>query len=225
MMTDSLWFPPLNIAAHHEADFRGLTPPKKVEEMMAVAIAMTGLQELQQKRYWIQGVPDTERSPDVRTMFRDEVVDGRAPQAHQQDVEVVDYTPYSTEMNLAEFVAATKLSSRKGYDALTNILVNVQAGTRLPLATEWTATLGPTRKVNKVLVLGLISQSQPFYRLAVVHPVVEGAVDFHAIDLMKRHESGGGMRFVRGTKARDWKTPNEKHCPFEKFGVKCNLIQ
>ena len=48
-MEDKIWYPALNVAGHYEADFKDIAPPKKAEEMMAVAIAMAGIQELQQR--------------------------------------------------------------------------------------------------------------------------------------------------------------------------------
>jgi len=69
MMTDNLWYPALNVAYHHAADFNDNPAPKKADEMMAVAMAVAGLQEIQKRQYWIQGVDDSEQSPDVRTIF------------------------------------------------------------------------------------------------------------------------------------------------------------
>jgi hypothetical protein len=225
IMTDPLWYSPLNVVAHHEADFRETVPPEKVEEMMTVAIAVTGIQEAHKKQYWVQGVSDSEQSPDVRTICADtKIAVGKAPYYQQQDVEVVEYTTYSARMNLAEFVASTKLSKEKAYDDLTTILVNVQGASRLPSQSEWERVLGATGKKNPVLVLGLISASEPLYRLAVVHPVVEVAIDYNAIDLMKKHGSGGVMHFRLGTKAENKKVLDEKHCPFESFGIRCNLL-
>jgi len=224
MMSDKIWYPALNVAAHYGADFQNDLKPKKVEEMMAVAIAMAGVQEIQQRQYWIQGVLDSEQSPDVRTIYREERNDDKAPWCYQQDVEVVSYTEHSTDLTLAEFVAKTKLGSDKAYDDLTTILVNVQAGARLSSAHDWTTVLASTGKRNLVLVLGKIKPQKPHYRLAVVHPIVEGAFDYDVSVLLKKQGHTGVMKWSRGTKANHAKDTNEKHCPFEKFGVKCQLI-
>lgn len=223
-MEDKIWYPALNVAAHFEADFQNVPVPKKAEEMMTVAVAIAGIQELQQKQYWIQGVLDNEQSPDVRTICNEKRNDNKAPWCYQQDVEVVSYTKYSANMNLAEFVAKTKLSSNKAYDNLTTILVNVQAEVPLPSAYNWSSVLTSTGRHNPVLVLGKINLQKPHYRLAIVHPIVEGAIDYDPLVLLKKQGDTGVIKWSRGTKKRHTKDTDEKHCPFEKFGVKCQLI-
>lgn len=116
MMIDPYWYPAINVVAHYEADFINTKPPKKASEMMAVAIAMTWMQELYGKPFLLQGVSDTEGSPDVRTLISDEVKGDRAPWANQQDVEVVTYTKHSSKKTLPEFVATTKLAPYATYD-------------------------------------------------------------------------------------------------------------
>ena len=224
-MVDKIWYPALNVAEHFRADFQNGLVPKKVGEMMAVAIAMAGIQERQQRQYWIQGVLDSEGSPDVRTIYSEERNDDKAPWCYQQDVEVVSYTKHSANMTLAEFVARTKLGPHDAYDDLTTILVDVQAGAPLPSAQDWAAVLASTGKRNLVLVLGKIDAQKPYYRLAVVHPIVEGAIDYDALFLLRKQGYTGVMKWSRGIKASHAKNINEKHCPFEKLGVKCQLIQ
>ena len=224
MMVDSIWYPALNVAAHYELDFAKIKPPKKAEEMMAVAMAIAGMQELHRKPYWIQGIPDTEQSPDVRTMCCDSSVGGAAPQCYQQDVEIVSYTEYSANETLASFVAKTKLAKDSAYDELTTILVNVQASVRLPSSKEWTDVLGATEKKNPVLVLGRINPDRHEYRLVVVHPVVEGAIDYHAPTLLRKQGYAKVAKWVRGTKANQVEIDDERHCPFEKFSVRCEVL-
>jgi hypothetical protein len=69
IMVDKLWYPAMNVVAHFQNDFPDGKVPKKVNEMMAVAITLAGLQEIEKRPYWMQGVSDKEGSPDVRTMF------------------------------------------------------------------------------------------------------------------------------------------------------------
>jgi len=222
-MTDNIWFPTLNVAAHYHADFEnGAVRPKKVDEMMSVAIAMAGLQEIHGKPYWIQGVSDTEQSPDVRTMCCDKPVGEAAPWCYQQDVEVVTYTTYSNHQTLPEFIATTKLAPATSYDALTTVLVNVQAAAPLGSEAEWAAVLGKTGKNNSVLVLGLINTQIPLYRLAAVHPP-EAAVDYNPYELLKKQGYTKVAKWSLGTKLRESYDLTEKHCPFEKFGVVCRL--
>jgi hypothetical protein len=223
-MEDKIWFSPLNIVVHFETDFQGIRVPKKAGEMMAVAITMAIAQELHKKQYWIQGILDSEQSPDVRTMYAEERKDGKAPWGCQQDIEIVKYTKYSAGMNLAEFVAKTKLGPNYAYDDQTIILVDVQSGARLPSANEWSAALSATGKHNQVLVLGRINLRYPHYRLAIVHPIPEAAIDYDPYVLLKKQGYMGVMKWSRGTEVRQVKNINEKHCPFEKFGIKCRLI-
>jgi len=224
MMVDPYWYPALNVAAHFNADFAEIPAPKKAKEMMAVAIAMAGMQAMHSHPYWIQGVSDTEGSPDVRTMCNEKRDDGQSPWGLQQDVEVVTYTQHSATQTLAEFVAGTKLAVESPYDALTTILVDVQAATKLPLPDEWAAVLAATGRKNPVLVLGKIHPTQPIYRLAVVHPVVEGAIDYNPFDLLRGQGYTKVLKIKRGLKVEEIYDPNEKHCPFEKFGVRCKLL-
>jgi len=223
-MIDIIWFPPINVAAHYHADFDvGYARPKKIDEMMTVAIALAALQESHGKPYWIQGVPDSEQSPDVRTMFCDDPVVDAAPLCYQQDVEVVTYTTHSQTRTLPEFVAGTKLANTAGYDAQTIVLVNVQASVRLGSESEWTKVLGTTGKKNQVLVLGLINKVVPLYRLASVHPP-EVAIDYNPYELLKKTAHTKVRRWHRGTKNKVSENSDEKHCPFEKFGITCRLI-
>ena len=224
MLVDPYWYPALNVAAHFHVDFADAMAPKKAKEMMAVAIAITGIQAMHKHPYWIQGVSDTEGSPDVRTMCNQERKGEKSPWGLQQDVEVVTYTEHSATQTLAEFVAGTKLAAESPYDDLTTILVDVQAAARLPSADEWSAVLTATRRRNPVLVLGKVDKAQPIYRLAVVHPVVEGAVDYNPFNLLKAKGYTKVLKMTRGSKSKETYDPNEKHCPFQKFGVQCTLL-
>lgn len=224
MMVDKTWYPPINIAAHFEADFAGIKAPKKAQEMMAVAIAMAGMQKLHGKQYLVQGVSDSEQSPDVRTMCCDPSVDGAAPQCYQQDVEVVTYTTHSASTSLDSFVADTKLSQESAYDDLTTILVNIEAGVHMPSPEQWSLTLTATGKQNPVIVLGRISSDASNFRLAFVHPVFEGGIDYNAPTLLKEQGTPKVVTWSFGTKAKELVDDEEKHCPFEKFGVKCTLL-
>jgi len=80
----------------------------------------------------------------------------------------------------------------------------------------------PTGKINPVVVLGKISAHE--YRLAFVHPKVEGAVDYNPILLLKKQGYTKVQKWSLGTKAIEIVDEDEKHCPFEKFGVNCKLI-
>jgi hypothetical protein len=223
MMVDKTWYPPINVAAHFETDIANVRPPKKAQEMMAVAIAMAGMQELHQRQYWIQGVLDSEQSPDVRTMYCDPPEGDNAPQCYQQDVEVVTYTSHSSGTPLDLFVADTKLSKESAYDELTTILVNIETGVHIPSPAEWSSLLTSTGKRNPVLVLGRISKNN-IHRLAFVHPVFEGGIDYHAPTLLKKHGSPKVVTWSFGTKAKEVVGNDEKHCPFENFGVECKLL-
>lgn len=224
MMIDKIWYPALNVAAHFEADFASTSPPKKAGEMMAVAIAMAAMQDMHNRPFWIQGVPDSEQSPDVRTICCDPPKNGKAPWCFQQDVEVVSYTKYSANMDLADFVASTKLAKDSAYDHQTTILVNVEAPAKLPLPDQWSAALTQTGKLNPVLVLGRIHPTNPQYRLASVHPVVEYAIDYDAPTLLKKRSDVTVMKWSLGTEAHEVFDSEEKHCPFENFGVTCTLL-
>lgn len=223
-MVDTIWFPPINVAAHYHADFKdGYPRPKKIDEMMTTAIALAALQESHGRPYWIQGVPDVEQSPDVRTMFCDDPVADAAPLCYQQDVEIVTYTNHSLTQTLPEFVASTKLANTAGYDAQTVVLVNVQASVKLGSESEWSDILGATGKKNQVLVLGLVNKGTPLYRLASVHPP-EAAIDYNPYELLKKTAYTKVRRWRRRTKNSVSEHSDEKHCPFEKFGVTCRLI-
>ncbi len=191
---------------------------------MAVAILMAWVQKAHRKPYWIQGVPDVEQSPDVRTICREDQKNGMAPWCYQQDVEVVSYTNYSATHSLADFVAATKFAQDTAYDNQTTILVNVKANARLPSADEWSSVLSSTGKRNPVIILGKVDLENSIYRAAVVHPIAEGAVDYSPYELLKRQGYTGVVKWERGTVDRQISYPHETHCPFEEFGVMCKLL-
>ena len=133
---------------------------------------------------------------------------------------MVTYTTYSNHQTLPEFVAATKLAPATSYDASTTILVNVQAAASLGSEAEWTTVLNKTKKINSVLVLGLINKKIPLYRLAAVHPP-EVAIDYNPYELLKKQGYTKVAKWSLGTKFRESYDSTEKHCPFEKFGVVC----
>lgn len=223
-MVDKIWFPALNVAAHYHADFpAGAQRPKKIDEMMTVVIAIAGIQERQGKEYWIQGVSDAEETPDVRTVCCDLPSGDAAPMCYQQDVEVVTYTPHSASQTIAEFVSATKLAPTSPYDPRTTILVNVQAPAPLGSAEEWAAIMSKTGKKNPVFVLGLLDNQIPLYRLAIVHPP-EVAFDYNPYKLLEKQGYTQVQIWSRGTKNKESYDPSIKHCPFEKFGVRCRLL-
>lgn len=225
MMVDKLWYPALNVVAHFQNDFPSGNVPKKIMEMMAVAVTLAGIQEVEKKPYWMQGVSDKEGSPDVRTMFCEPEDGVKAPWCYQQDVEVVSYTKHSASLSLPQFVASTKLANTSSYDADTIVLVNVEAGAPLRSAQEWVSTLGATGKKNQVLVLGLVNPNTSLYRLAFVYPEAEAAIDFNPFELLLKQGYTTVRNWSRGVKARvPINKPGEKHCPFEKFGIECKLV-
>ena len=74
------------------------------------------------------------------------------------------------------------------------------------------------------MVLGKIHPDKPEYRLAVVHPIVQGAIDYDAHALGKKQGYTSVAKWSLGTKAGYERDNDEKHCPFEKFGVRCKLL-
>jgi len=225
IMVDKIWYPVSNVISHFETDFADISAPKKAQEMKAVAVAMVGMQELQRKQYWIQGVSDSEQSPDVRTMCCDPVEGDKAPWCHQQDVEVVTYTKHSTKKTLIEFVVSTKLSENSSYDELTTVLVNVETEVKFPSQKEWSQALTATGKNNPVLVLGRVKRDIPEFRLAFVHPVFEGFADYNLLTLLSKQGHSKVMEWSLGTRAKETVDDSKKHCPFEQFGVKCRLLK
>jgi len=112
IMTDPQWYSALNVIMHFRAD---LVPPfiqtkqtRKAEELNAAAIALVGIQQVQQRQYWIQPVSDKENSPDVRTLTCFDTPDDKAPDCAYQDVEVVSYE-HSPNETLIEFLLHSRI--------------------------------------------------------------------------------------------------------------------
>lgn len=222
-MVDKIWYRPKNVIAHFQADFSSGTPPKKAQELMAVTVAAIAMEIIDKVRYLVQAVDDSEESPDVRLLFSVPSEGGKAPECYQLDIEVVTYTTHSASQSLSDFVKSTKFAPTKGYDECTMVLVNIEHGTKIPQPMDWEASLKSTGRRNRVLVLGRLDATKPIHRLASVYPEFEGGIDFNAADLLSKQDDGV-VRWTLGAKAATVYESTEKHCPFEKLGVKCTLI-
>ncbi len=219
MMKDPLWYSALNIVAHSHTDFNVL--PKKAEEMWATAVMIVGMQEIENRRYWLQPVSDSEGSPDVRTITRHEREDDRARDYSYQDVEVVTYTSASHGVSLPQFLLDTKLSSKKAYDPLTTILIWVKDGTRCPPGAEWNKTLREVASSTPVLLLGRAHPTEPIYTLIQVRPAFTTLIEFNLPETLLKRGYTGALRLRRGTKDANKYHAGEEHCPFESLEIKC----
>jgi hypothetical protein len=228
MMKDPRWYSAMNVIVHANADTTPDTAPKKVEEMWAAAIMLTAMQEQQGRQYWLQPVSDSEGSPDVRTITRNERTDGRADDYIFQDLEIVSYTAATaaTGESLPDFVLRTKLGPKKAYDHLTTILVWAKTAPPASTATEWKTVMAKAQtKVPQVMLLGHRHPTDPIYCLLQVYPEpLPLAIDYNVLDLLKKHGHTGVINLMRGTKKKEERREGEEHCPFESFGVKCSQI-
>jgi hypothetical protein len=226
MMKDPRWYSALNVVAHAHSDFLTQTgviipPPKKVEEMWAVAVMLVGIQESEKKQYWMQPVADSEGTPDVRTITRIERTDDRAPDYTYQDVEVVTYTVASSTETLPEFLLRTKLAPDKAYDDLTTILIWAKDAVKCPPNAEWLAILKSVRQRTPVMLLGKMHSTDPIYSLVQVHPVCKPIMNFNLPETLLKQKYTGVMNLARGTKNKNMRREGEEHCPFESFGINC----
>ena len=223
MMKDPRWYSALNVVAHFHSDFTSTNPPKKAEELWSVAIMITGMQEVESSRYWLQPVSDNEGSPDVRTITRHErpADDDRARDYTYQDVEVVTYTAASYGVSLPDFLLQTKLSPKKAYDALTAILIWVKDAARCPPNTEWIAALKDIKLPIPVMLLGRSKATDPVYSLVQIHPAPRPLIEFNLPETLLKKGYTGVLNLRRGTKNITESRKGEEHCPFESLGVKC----
>lgn len=226
IMQDKRWYSALNVIAHFYNDFEAVStkPPKKAEEMWAVAVMLAGLQEVEHRPYWMQPVSDREGSPDVRTIARIERNDDRARDYVYQDVEVVTYTTASSGESLPNFLLRTKLSPGKAYDDLTTILIWAKGAVYSPPAAQWAATLKDMKSQVPVALVGRAHVTEPIYSLAQVHPNPHQVIQFNLPETLKKQGYTGVINLARGTKNVMARREGEEHCPFESLGVKCTQI-
>lgn len=226
MMRDKRWYSALNVVAHFYSDFEAVSmrPPKKAEEMWAVAVMLAAIQEVEGKQYWMQPVADSEGSPDVRTITRIERDDDKARNYVYQDVEVVSYTAASSGESLPDFLLRTKLSPGKAYDDLTTILIWAKGAVYSPPAAQWAATLNSVKQRVPVALVGHAHAAEPIYSLAQVHPTPHQVLQFNLPETLKKQGYTGVINLARGTKNVTARREGEEHCPFESLGVKCTQI-
>ncbi|HEV7702200.1 MAG TPA: hypothetical protein VGO63_02025 [Candidatus Paceibacterota bacterium] len=229
MMKDARWYSALNVVAHVQTDIEAGKVPKKVEEMWAASVMLTGMQEIQGRQYWLQPVSDSEGSPDIRTITRIDRMDDRAPDYVFQDLEIVSYTASSASAgeSLPAFLLRTKLAPQKAYDELTTILIWTKVAPPSSTATEWRAALaGINTHVPNVMLLGHAHPTEPLYSLVQVYPdPLPMIAGFNLPNLLKKQGYTGVITLMRGTKKKEVRREGEDHCPFEKLGVKCLFIK
>jgi hypothetical protein len=225
MMKDPRWYSPLNVIAHYHSDFATTKPTKKAEEMWAVAVMITGMQEIENNRYWMQPVSDTEGTPDVRTILRHErpADDDRARDHTYQDVEVVTYTTASYGVSLPDFLLQTKLSPKKAYDVLTTVLVYIKDAAKCPPNVEWTTALKNVKLPIPAILLGRSHPTDPIYTLSQLHPIPRPLIEFHLGETLLKRGYTGVLDLHRGTKNITESREGEDHCPFESLGVECHF--
>jgi hypothetical protein len=223
MMKDPRWYSALNVVAHFHSDFASIKPPKKAEEMWATAVMITGMQEAEDRQYWLQPVSDLEGSPDTRTITRHErdESDERARDYTYQDVEVVTYTAASYGVSLPQFLLNTKLSPKKAYDVLTSVLIWVKDAAKCPPNAEWIAALKDVKLPIPVMLLGRSHATDPIYSLAKIHPEPRPLIEFNLPETLLKRGYTGVLNLRRGTKNVTERRHGEEHCPFESLGVEC----
>jgi hypothetical protein len=139
MVTDRKWFNPVNVIYEFKRlESLGILKPsvigyKKIQEAYISAISLIGMVEALKIDFWLQIVDDSEGSPDIKTICFSPK--GASNEFTIQDVEIVIFGNHSSD-NIVQFLLDTKLSKRKGYDDLTNILCFVDKIAYLPSVQE-----------------------------------------------------------------------------------------
>ncbi len=225
IMRDPRWYSALNVVAHVQTDIEAGKAPKKVEEMWAASVMLTGLQEIQERQYWLQPVSDLEGSPDVRTITKFDRSGNLSPNYVFQDLEIVSYTKSSVLAGetLPNFLLRTKFAGNKAYDELTTILIWAKVAPPASTAAEWQAILmNVNTRVPQVMLLVRTHPMDPLYSLLEVYPnTLPLIVNFNLPVLLKKQGYTGVINLTRGTKKKEVKREGEDHCPFEKLKIKC----
>jgi len=225
-LNDPIWYPPVNVIAHFKRIENSFSEEekkskvfRKMEEMFAVAIMLVGIKKIQKKDYWLQLVEDKEQSPDVRTIT---FVSPRKISPNDisiQDVEVVTYDYFSDDM-FVDFMERTKLSNKKGYDALTTILCHIRRDILLPPLRELQQRLAIKKFSSSVMILGKTSPDKEVYKIAQINPLIDLNVEFNATEELRTSKPTRVLKLMRGSKSNFQHYPNEKHYPFEKLGLR-----
>jgi hypothetical protein len=197
---------------------------RKADEMLVTAIALLGIHIDDSKQYWLQPVPDSERTPDVRTGTPAPFVVGEVPLFETQDVEVVSFMPELGE-DIPIFLSRTKLSPDKAYDAKTTVLCHVQTGIHIPSLPAITESLRGTNAVCPVMILGRTHPTDKDYILFQVHPQFKIIAEYNVKEVIEKNPHTGVLNIKKGSKPNNESRPEEKHCPFESLGFDCPLIK
>jgi|GEM_PF-1569590 len=229
-LADTIWYAPSNVIVHFGAHLSPLPPEqkktkefRKAEEMLASAFSLIGMQHATKERFWIQPVPDTERSPDVRTGHAGKRIEGQPRLFETQDVEIVGFMPNQYE-DIAAFLRRTKLCPDKAYDAKTTILCHLQTGASVPSLPAITDALRGGNAVCPVFILGRTSKDKNDFILFQVHPQFAVIAEYNVEQELLKQKHSGALNLRRGTSDDEHKRPCEQHCPFESLGFECPLL-
>lgn len=229
-LEDTFWYAPLDVIYHYGVDLDSLPNNqksskhfKKADEMLVTAIALLGIQLDDSRKYWLQLVPDSEGSPDVRTGCPAPLVKGEPPLFETQDIEVVGFMPEPSE-NIATFLCRTKLSPEKAYDAKTLVLCHMQTGANIPSLPAITEALQVTGAICPVMILGRTHPERRDYSLFQIYPQFKTIADYNVLDVLKTQTHTGALNLNRGTQPRNISQSRGKHCPFESLGFECTQI-
>jgi hypothetical protein len=224
IMGDGRWYSAGNAVLHFREDIvPGDTSKlaRKAEELCITGAMLVGMQEVEQKQYWLKAVPDEEYSPDVRSITLIEREGGRAPDGQFQDVEVVTYT-HSSKESLIEFLLRTKLSENKAYDEQTVILLYVKEAVMCPPPREWIVGLNGCKHRCPVLLLGHAHATEPIFTLKQVYPVYKEIITFNLPKtIAKQGYTTGTINLTWNPNKKEVRRENDVHCPFESLGIVC----
>jgi len=230
-INDPIWYPPFHVIYHYGKHLDPLPENqkyskafRKAEELLKGAVALLGIQLEAGELYWIQPVPDSEGSPDVRTGRYLPQGAGIVPNFEMQDVEVVSFLPEPSE-DIASFLGRTKLSKEKAYDAQTTILCHIEKGIQVPSLLAITEALRGTGAACSVIVMGRTHPTRKDYVLLQVHPRFKEIVNYNVEEACAQRPRRSVLNLRRGSKPSNEYRPQEKHCPFESMGFDCPVIK
>jgi hypothetical protein len=227
LLTDKVFFNPVNVIYEFKRlESIGIINPnikayKRIQEGYISAISLVGLVETLKTGFWLQIVDDKEGSPDVRTICR--LPKGADNEFSIQDVEIVNFESHSGD-DIVDFLLKTKLSDKKGYDDLTNILCFIDKFVDLPPATELHKTLisKGLNKKSPVMLLGKIYKDQEKYRLLNIYLDLTFDITFDLEEGCEKIKYPGALKLGnRGKKGEKGKViyDGTSITPFKKFGI------
>lgn len=148
---------------------------QKIAEVIPTAITCMALRENSKNDYWLQIVPDSEGTPDIRILSNENI--DKKPYWGIMDVEVCELTKHS-ESDVAEFILDKKLcNQKKAYSKETVFIFYINQKTQL-VWSEVYEKLKACNKQNNVYCVAQVRADIMRWHIVQVHPEINMFFDY-----------------------------------------------